>query len=413
MILVRDWRRPRRRCWLRATRRIAVLLTPENAAAFYGAGYLARCRIARAQEFPDVAFTLIVDCGDTPGYALACLRAGVQTHLDVAAQRQDRRHRPADGRRTGKETDMSWQPTRDLVGYGANPPDPKWPNGARVAINFVVNYEEGSEPSVQDGEGYTETGLTESSTSSVGLKGRDLAGEGMFEFGSRVGFWRIMRAFQERGLPLTVFGCALALERNTPAAEAITQVGLRRLLPRLALGAPLPAERSRGARAHRARPIKSLKQTVGERPAGWYCRYGPSVNTRRLLVEEGGFTYDSDYYGEELPFWQTVEGKPHLVVPYSLTNNDGKYAAGMVHSDQWFSLVPRRLRRPLPGGRHGAQDDVGRPAQRLIGHPGRIAGLWRFLDYVQKHKDVWVTRRIDIANHWKATHPYKGKGFNE
>ena len=115
---------------------------------------------------------------------------------------------------------MSWQPTRDLVGYGANPPDPKWPNGARIAVNFVVNYEEGSEPSMQDGEGYSENGLTESSTSSQGLKGRDLAAEGMFEFGSRVGFWRIMRAFQERGLPLTVFGCALALERNKPAAEA-------------------------------------------------------------------------------------------------------------------------------------------------------------------------------------------------
>ena len=120
---------------------------------------------------------------------------------------------------------MSWQPTRDLVGYGPNPPDPKWPDGARVAINFVMNYEEGSEPSMQDGEGYTETGLTEASTSSVGMKGRDLAGESMFEFGSRVGFWRIMRAFQERSLPLTVFGCALALERNKLAAEAIRKSG--------------------------------------------------------------------------------------------------------------------------------------------------------------------------------------------
>ena len=120
---------------------------------------------------------------------------------------------------------MSWQPTRDLIGYGPTTPDPKWPGGARLAINFVVNYEEGSEPSVQDGEGYTETGLTESSTSSIGLKGRDLAGEGMFEYGSRVGFWRIHRAFQERGMPLTVFGCALALERNPLAAQAIRAAG--------------------------------------------------------------------------------------------------------------------------------------------------------------------------------------------
>ncbi len=167
---------------------------------------------------------------------------------------------------------MSWQPTRDLVGYGANPPDPKWPNDARIAVNFVVNYEEGSEPSMQDGEGYSETGLTESSTSSQGLKGRDLAAEGMFEFGSRVGFWRIMRAFQERGMPLTVFGCALALERNKPAAEAIRQSGFDvcchgwRWVRHFQLS---EAEE----REHIAKAVTSLKQTVGEAPAGWYCRY--------------------------------------------------------------------------------------------------------------------------------------------
>ena len=195
---------------------------------------------------------------------------------------------------------MSWQPTRDLLGYGQNPPDPKWPNGARVAVNFVMNYEEGSEPSVQDGEGYTEVGLTESTSSSIGLKGRDLAGEGMFEFGSRVGFWRLMRAFQERGLPMTVFGCALALERNKAAAEAIAKSGFDvcchgwRWVKHFTLS---EAEE----REHIAKAVKSFQQTVGQSPAGWYCRYGPSVNTRRLLVEEGGFTYDSDYYGDELP----------------------------------------------------------------------------------------------------------------
>jgi peptidoglycan/xylan/chitin deacetylase (PgdA/CDA1 family) len=265
---------------------------------------------------------------------------------------------------------------------------------------------------MQDGEGYSETGLTESSTSSQGLKGRDLAAEGMFEFGSRVGYWRIMRAFQERGLPLTVFGCALALERNAQAAEAIKKSGFDvcchgwRWVRHFQLS---EAEE----REHIQKAIKSLEQTVGERPAGWYCRYGPSVNTRRLLIEEGGFTYDSDYYGEELPFWQTVEGKPHLIVPYSLTNNDGKYAAGMVHADQWFGLVKdafdvlykEGLTQPkmMSVGLH----------QRLIGHPGRTAGLWRLLDYIQQQKGAWVTRRIDIANHWKATHPYPGKGLNE
>ena len=307
---------------------------------------------------------------------------------------------------------MSWQPTRDLVGYGANPPDPKWPNGARIAVNFVMNYEEGSEPSVQDGEGYTETGLTESTSSSIGLDGRDLAGEGMFEYGSRVGFWRLMRAFQERGLPMTVFGCALALERNTAAAQAIGKSGFDvcchgwRWVKHFTLS---EAEE----REHVAKAVTSLKQTVGERPAGWYCRYGPSVNTRRLLVEEGGFTYDSDYYGDELPFWQTVQGKPHLVVPYSLTNNDGKFAVTMSTADQWFNLVKDAfdvLYRE--GAQHPKMMSVGMH-MRILGHPARTAGLWRLLDYLQNQQGVWITRRIDIANHWIKTHPFAGKGLNE
>ena len=306
---------------------------------------------------------------------------------------------------------MSWQPKRDLRGYGANPPDPKWPNGARVAVNFVMNYEEGSEPSVQDGEGYTETGLTESTTSSNGLKGRDLAGEGMFEFGSRVGFWRLMRAFQERGLPMTIFGCALAFERNQEAADAVKASGFDicshgwRWVKHFDLS---EAEE----RDHIQKAVKSLRQTVGD-PAGWYCRYGPSVNTRRLVVEHGGFTYDSDYYGDELPFWQTVEGKAHLVVPYSLTNNDGKYATTMSHADQWFNLMKDAFDVLY---REGAQTpkmmSIGMH-MRLLGHAGRTAGLWRLLDYLQKQPGVWITRRVDIAKHWMATHPYPGKGLNE
>ena len=178
-------------------------------------------------------------------------------------------------RRPGNRHATSWA-------TASNPPDPQWPNGARIAVNFVMNYEEGSEPSVQDGEGYTETGLTESTSSAVGMKGRDLAGEGMFEYGSRVGFWRLMRAFQERGLPMTVFGCALALERNPPAAEAIRKSGFDvcshgwRWVKHFTLS---EAEE----REHIAKAVKSFQQTVGQSPAGWYCRYGPSVNTRRLL----------------------------------------------------------------------------------------------------------------------------------
>jgi peptidoglycan/xylan/chitin deacetylase (PgdA/CDA1 family) len=307
---------------------------------------------------------------------------------------------------------MTWQPKRDFVGYGPTPPDPKWPNGARIAVNFVMNYEEGSEPSIQDGEGYTETGLTEAHTYSQGLKGRDLAAEGMFEYGSRVGFWRLMKLFQERQLPMTIFGCALALERNELAAKAIADSGFDvcchgwRWIKHFDL---TEAEE----REHIAKAVASLQKTVGERPLGWYCRYGPSVNTRRLVSEEGGFLYDSDSYADELPFWQTVEGKPHLVVPYSLTNNDGKYVGWVGTSDQWFDFVRDAFDTLYAeGATQPKMMSVGLH-MRLIGHPSRSAGLARLLDHIMKHEGVWVTRRLDIAQHWRATHPYPGKGLNE
>jgi allantoinase len=301
---------------------------------------------------------------------------------------------------------------RDLVGYGANPPDPKWPSGARLAVNFVMNYEEGSEPSVQDGEGFSETRLTEAHGLGQGVKGRDLAAESMFEYGSRVGFWRLMRLFQERKLPMTVFGCAAALERHKPAADAIRRSGFDvcchgwRWINHFELS---EAEE----REHISRAVKSLEATVGERPVGWYCRYGPGGNTRRLLVEEGGFLYDSDYYGDELPFWKTVNGKPHLIVPYSLTNNDGKYAGWVGTSDQWFSLIRDAFDMLYKEGvKTPKMMSIGLH-MRLIGHPARAAGLERLLDYVMKQEGVWVTRRLDIARHWVMTHPYQGKGLNE
>ncbi|HXT80081.1 MAG TPA: polysaccharide deacetylase family protein, partial [Acetobacteraceae bacterium] len=216
---------------------------------------------------------------------------------------------------------------RDLIGYGAHPPHPHWPGEARVAVNFVLNFEEGSEPSVPDGDPASEWGLTEYGATSPGVKGRDLAAEGMFAYGSRVGFWRIMRLFAERRLPMTIFGCALALERNPQAAAAIRQADYDvcchgwRWEKHFDLSEEV--ERARIARA-----VASLRTTMGERPLGWYCRSGPSVNTRRLLVEEGGFLYDSDAYDDELPYWTTVEGRSHLVVPYSLSTNDAKFGRG-------------------------------------------------------------------------------------
>jgi allantoinase len=301
---------------------------------------------------------------------------------------------------------------RDLIGYGPNPPDPKWPNGARLAVNFVMNYEEGSEPSVQDGEGFSESGLTEAHALNQLSKGRDLAAETMFEYGSRVGFWRLMRLFQERRLPLTVFGCALAIERNPVAADAIRGAGFDvcshgwRWIKHYELT-------RKQEREHIAKAVASFKKTVGERPLGWYCRYGPSVNTRELLVEEGGFLYDSDAYNDELPYWKTVKGRPHLVVPYSLTNNDGKFAGWTGTSDQWFSFIKDAFDMLLrEGARHPKMMSVGLH-MRLVGHPARAAGLERLLDYMGTQQGVWITRRLDIARHWIATHPYAGAGLNE
>lgn len=295
---------------------------------------------------------------------------------------------------------------RDMVGYGANLPDPKWPGGARLAVNFVINYEEGSEASILDGEDHTEFGLTESANIQFPAGMRNLGAESMFEYGSRVGFWRLMRLFAEHGMPLTVFGCALALERNPDAAAAIRAAGHDvcchgwRWVEHYLLD---EAEE----RDHIKLAVASLRETIGERPLGWYCRYAPSENTRRLLVEEGGFLYDSDAYNDELPYWTVVDDKPHLVLPYSLTNNDVKFMRGYLgtaedyfafHKDAFDMLYNEGATTPkmMSVGIH----------MRITGHPGRAAGLARFLDYVAGFDDVWVCRRDDIAKHWITTHPY-------
>jgi allantoinase len=297
----------------------------------------------------------------------------------------------------------AWQPPRDYVGYGGKPPDPQWPNGARMAINFVINYEEGSEASVLDGDEITDTNMTEAHGVNQPVKGRDLAAESMFAYGSRVGFWRLMRIFQDRGVPVTIFACALALERNPPAAQAIRAAGFdvcghgwRWLRPHL-----LSEEQER-AEIHKA--IASLERSVGQRPQGWYCRYGPSLNTRRLLVEEGGFLYDSDSYADELPFWEEVAGRPHLVVPYSLAHNDGKFVAQTGTASQWLEFIrdgfdmlyreSAREPRMMSIGMH----------MRLIGNPSRSVAVERLLDHLSEHRDLWIARRIDIAKHWHALH---------
>jgi allantoinase len=296
---------------------------------------------------------------------------------------------------------------RDFIGYANNPPNPNWPEGARLAVNFVMNYEEGSEYSVPDGDGFTEDGLIEASSVDAGVKGRDLAAEGMFEYGSRVGFWRLMRTFQERQLPMTVFGCALAMERNPPATAAIRKAGFDvcchgwRWIKHYDL-----SESEEREHIHRA--VKSLQKTMGERPLGWYCRYGPSVNTRRLVVEEGGFLYDSDTYNDELPYWTEVDGKPHLVVPYTLANNDSKFGRGAFGTgDDFYTFVKAAFDVLYREGRSQPKMMSVGLHMRMIGHPGRIGGLERVLDHIGRHSGVWITRRLDIARHWRKEHPFK------
>jgi allantoinase len=295
---------------------------------------------------------------------------------------------------------------RDLVGYGANPPNPRWPGQARLALNFVMNYEEGSEYSVPDGDGFSEATLTEATGTGQTVRGRDLAAESMFEYGSRVGFWRLMRIFRDRGLPLTVFGCALALERNPEAAKAIVEAGHDVCCHGWRWVRPFDLSED-DERRHIHQAVASLTRTVGERPLGWYCRYGPSIHTRRLLVEEGGFLYDSDAYNDELPYWVRVGGKPHLVVPYSLATNDLKFGVGGFFTADHFSTFLKDAFDVLyrEGETQPRVMSVGLH-MRLVGHPSRSAGIERFLDYVTKQTDVWICRRVDIARHWLQHHPY-------
>jgi allantoinase len=295
--------------------------------------------------------------------------------------------------------------TRDLIGYGRNPPHAQWPNSARVALNFVLNIEEGSEYSIDNGDGFSEAMLTEMGESPLPRGMRDLAAESMFEYGSRVGVWRILDMFAARGFNLTGFACAMVLERLPELAAALRAAGHDicchgwRWVEHWKL---TEAEE----RDHIARAVASLKRTMGAGPDGWYCRYGPSVNTRRLLVEHGGFAYDSDSYNDELPYYVRVGEKPHLVVPYTLSTNDVKFNRGNIALASEFDQFLRDALDVLraEGAQRPKMMSVGMHA-RLLGHPARAAGLARFLDHVKSLPDVWVCRRVDIARHWLATHP--------
>jgi|SRR5215212_3123281 len=295
-------------------------------------------------------------------------------------------------------------PTRDLVGYNGKPPKVTWPGGARIAISLVVNYEEGSELAVGDGDPAPERVLSESAVRPWPAGKRDLAMETMYEYGARVGFWRLMDIFDEYDVKSTFYVCAVALERNRKAARAIRERGHDVVCHGYRWEDVTLLSREQ-EREHIRLAVKSIAETTGERPLGWYCRYGPSVNTRELVVEEGGFVYDSDAYNDDLPYWTTVDGKKHLVIPYSLVNNDSRFGAGHFGPPEDFEEHLRYTfdRLYKEGTTHPKMMSIGLH-MRLAGHPARSEAVSKFIAYAKSFPDVWFAKRIDIARHWQENH---------
>jgi putative urate catabolism protein len=297
---------------------------------------------------------------------------------------------------------MSTAYPRDLVGYGAHPPDPAWPDGARIAVQFVLNYEEGGENSVLHGDAGSEAFLSEmvGAASHPGM--RAMAMESLYEYGARAGFWRLRRLFAERNLPLTVFGVAMALERNPEAVAAMLESGWEIASHGLRWidyqHVPEATERR-----HIGEAIQIHERVTGARPLGWY-QGRTSPNTARLVAEEGGFVYDADSYADDLPYYDRQHGRAQLIVPYTLDANDMKMVAlnGFTDGEQFFRYLRDSFDQLYREG--GRMMSVGLHC-RIAGKPARAAAVARFLDHVLGHPDVWVARRIDIARHWLERHP--------
>ena len=298
---------------------------------------------------------------------------------------------------------MTQEGVRDLLGYGPDAPAVTWPGGARLAVNLVINYEEGAEYAFEHGDGRSDLGLLDIAQARLPAGVRDLAAESLFEYGSRVGVWRLFRLCESRGVPATVFATALALERNPAVAAAIARNGWDVAAHGWRWIAHTDLDEAT-ERAHIARAYASIERLTGRPPEGWYCRYAPSANTRRLVVEHGGFTYDSDAYNDELPYWVRVEGRAHLIVPYSLTTNDAKLVGGPLVTGRQFGDVLIDTADELLAEERPRMMSVGLHA-RIAGHPGRLVGLRRFLDHIQGRPDVWLCRRSDLASHWRAHMP--------
>ena len=297
---------------------------------------------------------------------------------------------------------------RDLVGYGREVPFADWPNGAHLAVQFVLNYEEGGESCILDGDPASESLLSEIVGAQPWPEQRNLNMESLYEYGSRAGFWRLWRMFTERGMTLTVYGVALAMARNPEAVAAMKEAdweiashGLRWL--------EYKDFSKEEERRHIAECVRLHTEVTGSRPLGIY-QGKPSANTLNLVMEEGGFVYSADSYADELPYYVEGPKGPHLIVPYTLDANDMRFATpqGFNSGDQFYTYLKDSFDVLMAEGAAGSPKmmSIGLHC-RLVGRPGRAAALGRFLDYVASHEKAWVCRRIDIANHWRTRHPPK------
>jgi len=299
---------------------------------------------------------------------------------------------------------------RDLVGYGPTPPHAAWPNGARVAVQFVLNYEEGAENCILHGDPASEVFLSEIIGAAAFDGARHMSMESIYEYGSRAGVWRILDLFRQRQLPLTLFAVAMAAARHPAVIETaladgheIAAHGDRWINYH---GMPIAEER-----AHMQQAIETLTALCGTRPLGWYTGR-TSQNTRTLVAEDGGFVYDADDYSDDLPFWSRMTDRPHLVVPYTLDTNDMRFATAQgFHTGDQFARYLMDAFDVLyaEGATAPKMMSVGLHC-RLIGRPARFAGLIKFIDHIMAHDKVWVARRIDIATHWIKTHPFQAGG---
>jgi len=298
---------------------------------------------------------------------------------------------------------------RDLRGYGERPPHAQWPGAARIAVQFVLNHEEGGENCVLHGDAGSEQFLSEM-FNPPSYPARHLSMESIYEYGSRVGVWRLLREFERRGLPLTVFGVAMALERHPELTQAFVELdheiachGWRWIHYQNVDEAT--------EREHMRIAMQTIERLTGERPLGWYTGRD-SPNTRRLVADHGGFEYDSDYYGDDLPFWTRVtksdgSAVPHLIVPYTLDTNDMRFALpqGFATGDDFFAYLRDSFDVLYAEGAESPKMMSIGMHSRLLGRPGRFKALQRFLDHVESHDRVWICRRIDIARHWREHFP--------